>query len=372
MTMACGPSAPADGIEFGILLPATSVSLSSRFMTKVQEQATRHRREPLWQRAAVKLLAAGIWTVSILPSWLAYAIGDLIAVPWFLWWLVHDRRGLRGRGYWRNTRIAFRSGTPLGAIRPKHHLWRWSRHMAWTLIDFCRLPRLTASNWPKHCDLTEYPQLAELFAEGKGIIFVTGHIGPWDVAGYGAGLLGLPITSVYRPSPLPGLNRLIERLRSGKGQTLIGRKRVMWTLKKALANNETIALVSDGGAKHNARVAPFLGVHSLTVGTPALLHLATGSPIAVLAMHRVGRMRFRLRVYDIIRDGQTGDREQDVLGLTARINGGLSAAICETPEQWFWQSRRFLNRPHGEQPDADGLPPVVATAATVSGLRSQQ
>lgn len=330
-------------------------------MTKTIEQAIRHRGEPLWQRAAVRILAVGIWLISILPAWLAYAIGDLMAVPWFFWWLLHDRRGLQTRGYWRNTRIAFRVGTPLGATRPKHHLWRWSRHIGWTVIDFCRLRRLTTGNLPEHCDLEEYPQLAELFAEGKGVIFVTGHIGLWDVAGYGAGLLGLPITSVFRPSPLPALNRLIERLRSGKGQTVVGRKRVMWTLKKALANKETIALVSDGGAKHNALVAPFLGVNASTVGTPALLHLATGAPIAVLAVHRKGRMRYRLRVYDIIRNGQTDDREQAMLTLTARINKGLSEAICEAPEQWFWQSRRFLNRPPGEQPCDDGLPPIVAT-----------
>ena len=58
-------------------------------------------------------------------------------------------------------------------------------------------------------------QVQALYDEGHGVIFATGHVGVWDVSGHVAGLLGLPITSVFRPSPLPALNRLIERLRTG-------------------------------------------------------------------------------------------------------------------------------------------------------------
>ena len=316
-------------------------------------------REALWQRVVVGLLAALIWSISILPSWLAYALGDLLAIPWWLYWSLHDRRGRRSSGYWRNTRLAFREGSQLGPHRPKGHMWKWSRHIAWIMIDFCRMRRITADNLHAHCDLDEYPQLQELYEEGNGLIFATGHVGVWDVSGYVAGLLGLPITSVFRPSPLPALNRLIERLRTGTGQTVVARKKVMWTLKKTLEDKQVIGLLSDGGGKHSAVVAPFLGISARTVATPALLHLSTGAPIAVVAVLRTGRMRYRLRVFDIVRDAGTGDRERDLVAITTRINKALGQGIVEAPEQWFWQSRRFRHRPPGEQVDANGLPPLV-------------
>ena len=320
-------------------------------------------RGPLWQRAVVGVVSGVIATIAWLPSWLAYAIGDLLAIPWFVYWSLYDRRGRRSSGYWRNTRLAFRPGTQLDRTRPRGHLWRWSRHIAWILVDFCRMRRIHAGNLHEHCDLTEYEQVRALHEQGRGVICATGHVGVWDVSGYIAGLLGLPITSVFRPSPLPALNRLIERLRTGTGQTVVARKKVMWTLKKALEAKEAIGLLADGGGKHSAVVAPFLGVLSRTVATPALLHLATGAPIAVVAVLRTGRMKYRLRVYDVICDASTGDRDRDLASITTRINRALGEGIVEAPEQWFWHSRRYRHRPAGEPQGADGLPPVVSMDA---------
>ena len=204
------------------------------------EPDPKRRREPLWQRAVVGLAAACIWLIGALPAWLAYAFADLLAVPWYLFWRVSDLAGRRTKGYWRNVRIAFREGATLGAVRPRRHLWRWSRHIAWMLIDFCRMRNITAQSLHAHCDLRDYEPLRALFAEGRGLIFATGHVGVWDVAGHAAGLLGLPITSVFRPSPLPALNRLIARLRTTTGQKVVVRKNVMWALKQALADREAM------------------------------------------------------------------------------------------------------------------------------------
>jgi lauroyl/myristoyl acyltransferase len=137
-----------------------------------------------------------------------------------------------------------------------------------------------------------------------------------------------------------------------------------------LQDKQVIGLLADGGGKHSAVVAPFLGVATRTVATPALMHLATGAPIAVVAVLRTGRMRYRLRVYDVIEDGDTGDRERDLAAITARVNTALGRAIQEAPAQWFWQSRRFRHRPAGELPGPDGLPPLVdAAAATAPAYR---
>lgn len=325
-----------------------------------EDEAPPPRREPLWQRAAAAAIEVLIRLIGILPTPLAYAVGDVLAVPWYLWWRVADVAGRRSKGYWRNVRIAFRAGAPLGPQRPPRHLWKWSRHIAWLMVDFCRMHRITPATVARHIDTREYEPLRGVYAEGKGLICATGHVGVWDVAGHAAGLLGLKITSVFRPSPMPALNRLIARLRTTTGQTVVARKNVMWTLKRVLAAHEAIGILSDGGGKHSSVVAPFLGTAARTVATPALLHLMTGAPIAVAAVLRTGRMRYRVRVFDLIRHTPTGDRERDLVEITARINRGLSQAIAEAPEQWFWQSRRFRHRPPGEVPGPDGLPPLAS------------
>lgn len=327
------------------------------------EPAAPRAREPRWQRVLAWLLRALIGLVGRLPAPLAYALADCCAVPWALYWTLRDRGGRDRKGYWRNVRIAFRPGG-LAPARPRRHLWRWARHMTWLAVDSCRLHRIDATTLRAFCDLTEFPQLRDLHAEGHGIVFATAHIGVWDVAGYAAGLLGLPITSVFRPSPFPALDRVVSDLRTGTGQTVVAKRNVLWTLKKALARKETVGILCDSGTRGSDDFPPFLGTPAATVATPALLHLATGAPIAVVTVQRTARFRFRLRVWDVIRHAPTDDRRADVAAILQRINAGLTRGVAAAPEQWFWQSRRFKHRPPGEVTDPDGLPPVQDGAAT--------
>ena len=55
------------------------------------------------------------------------------------------------------------------------------------------------------------------------------------------------------------LDRLIANLRTRTGSNVVARKRVMYTLKRILAEHGAIGLLCDGGGKHSAVIAPFLG-----------------------------------------------------------------------------------------------------------------
>lgn len=309
------------------------------------------------QRLLAACIASAVWLVGALPERLAYLLADLLAIPWACWWALADRGGKRSKGYWRNCRIAFRDGG-LGP-RPKGHLWAFSRHLTWLLVDFCRMRRIHAGNLRERCDLTAYPPLEVLYGKGKGILFATGHVGMWDVAGWAAGLLGMAITSVYRPSPMPAVDRVIARTRVGTGQTVVAKQNVVWTLKKVLSEKQVVGILCDVGAKGSDVQAPFLGTMASTIATPALLHLSTGAPIAVVTVERTGRLLFRLHVWDIIEHTPTGDRAADVLAITTRINAGLSKGIAVAPAQWFWHGRRYRHRPPGEVAGTDALPPLA-------------
>lgn len=315
-------------------------------------------RAPWWHAGVSGLLRAVTWTLGRVPAPLAYAFADLCALPIALAWFLHDRRGSKVRGYWRNVRIVYRAGG-LGPQRPRGHLWRVARHLTWLAVDSCRLHHITATTLPRIVDTGEFAAMLDLYRQGKGIVWATAHIGVWDVAGYVCALLGVPITSVFRPSPIPGVDRVIAELRTGSGQVVVAKHNVVGTLRRALQRKETIGLLCDSAGRRGDSFPPFLGTAAATVATPALLHLASGAPIAVVTAQRTGRFRFAMRVWDVIACEPTGDRAADVERLLRRINAGLSRAVAAHPEQWFWQGRRFKHRPPGEVPGPDGLPPVA-------------
>lgn len=317
-------------------------------------------RDRWWHRVIASALLTVCWAFAWMPQFLAYAIADVLAVPWALFWLLNDRHGRRDRGYQRNRRVVFRPGSPM-PVAPRGHLWRWSRHTAWLFVEFCRMRRLNQANLERYVDCSEVPVLKELMAEGKGVIVATGHIGMWDVLGYVAGLQGIPLISVYRPSHVPALDDAIKKMRTGTGQDLLLREGAVWQLMKSLKEGKMLGLLVDGGGKNSRNFTPFLGTMTATTPTPAMLHLVSSSPIAVVTCQRLGRMRFKVKVWDVVRDMATGDRRRDLEAITARLNGALSVAILSAPEQWFWQNNRFRHRPPGEVPGPDGLPPLATS-----------
>ena len=303
------------------------------------------------------------WLFRTLPEPVAYLLADGVALVLWPYGFFHDRRGRRSGGLHRNVRIAFRDQPP-----PRRFVWRNVRHLAWMAVDLARLPLVTRENLDRHIDGREFDRLVPgLRGDGdpagrKGLICVTGHIGVPEYCAHLAGLRGFPLTGVFAPSPVAALNRIAERIRSASGTRVVSHRGVLWSLKKALDRGESVGIAADTSNKETAVHAPFLGTLAATSATPGLLHLTTGRPIAVCTMARVGRMRFRLRVWDVFTLEATGDRDADVQRIAERINDGLSRAILEHPAQWFWHSRRYRRRPEGEVPTPDGIPPVVPTA----------
>ncbi|MEQ1632499.1 MAG: lysophospholipid acyltransferase family protein [Planctomycetota bacterium] len=315
-------------------------------------------RSPWWHSVVTFLLSAVTWLFGALPGPIAYFLADLCAIPIALSWAMSDRSGKRVRGYWRNVRIVYRDGG-LGTVRPRFHLWKVARHLTWLAVDSCRLHRITKDSLRRLVDLSEFGPMLELYAQHKGIVWATAHIGVWDVAGYMCALLDVPITSVFRPSPIPGVDRIVSRLRTGSGQVVVAKHNVVGTLRRALQRKETIGLLCDSAGRRGDSFPPFLGTRAATVSTPALLSLHSGAPVAVVTAMRTGRFRFKMHVWDVIPVESTGDRDADVERILTRINAALGKAVAAYPEQWFWQGRRYKHRPEGEIPGPDGLPPTA-------------
>ena len=97
-----------------------------------------------------------------------------------------------------------------------------------------------------------------------------------------------------------------------------------------------------------------------STASPAVLQLHTGAPMVVASCERTAPLRYRLRVWDVIRAEPVADRDAAIVSLTTRVNEGLGRAIAACPDQWFWQGNRWSHRPPGEPPGPDGLPPLAA------------
>jgi KDO2-lipid IV(A) lauroyltransferase len=297
------------------------------------------------------LIGAVARGIARLPEPIAYLCADLLAIPVALFAGRHERRVAReGRGMLNNQRIAWRERW--SSERSRRLTRDWARHVARLVVDVLRMPRITPANLERHVDVRDYERIRALAAEGRGVICVTGHIGVWEMCSHAARLSGLPVHVVARPLPWPPVERALARVRGASGQGALRR------LLRLLRRGEIAGLLLDEDEPESPVFAPFLGTDAATSPVAFELQRRTGAPIAVVSCARLGRARFRFRVWRVIRP-RPGDPDEECQRVVREMNLGLSEAILDAPAQWLWGSRRFRTRPPGERPGADGLPPVA-------------
>jgi KDO2-lipid IV(A) lauroyltransferase len=291
-----------------------------------------------------------------MPRWLAYGLADAASLPLLAATLLHERRvAPLGRGLFRNQRIVFRER--LTRPRAWRLLFAWARHMTYLFVDFCRMPRLQPDTLARYVDTSAFQELIPLAEEGRGLICVSGHLGVWELCPHVSSLLGYPMTVVVRPSGIQPVDDALSAIRRSGGSNVLAKWGILLPLKRALERGERVGLLADEDARERPLFVPFLGTLAATTPSVAFLQRLTGAPIVVASVHRVGRERWRCHVWRVIRFDPARDPELAEREVTAAVSEALSRAILAHPEQWFWGSRRFLTRPPGEQPGADGLPP---------------
>jgi KDO2-lipid IV(A) lauroyltransferase len=183
------------------------------------------------------------------------------------------------------------------------------------------------------------------FAEGRGVVAVTGHIGNWELLAQVVARAGYPIVAIAKPAYDPRLTRLIHAWRTRFGMQVIWRgdtgssKEILAVFKR----RAMLALLVDQDTKVQGAFVPFFGRPAYTPTAAASLALRFGSPVLVVwHQRRGGGHELHL---DRLELEPSSDRDEDVIRLTALVTARLEAAIRQAPEQWVWMHRRWHRQP---------------------------
>lgn len=213
-------------------------------------------------------------------------------------------------------------------------------HFGRGLVDFLRAPTVTREELEANivCDGSEY--IKDGLAAGRGIIFVTGHIGNWEALGrYGTQVLGLPLTVIAKDPRDPALAAFLRRQREGFGFSVLSRGESAREALKTLRRNEIICLLADQNSGDT--FAPFFGVPAGTAVGPAALALHTGAALLPIYCLNQEDGRFHIRCFPPISTARTGDRAADEHRVMAEFNLSLESIIREYPNQWLWIHNRW-------------------------------
>src|SRR5208337_1244029 len=81
--------------------------------------------------------------------------------------------------------------------------------------------------------------------EAGGCIFVTPHLGNWEMLPYVSALIGIPLAIVIRPLDNPYLERAIFSSRISSGHFIIPKTNAMFLLERMLRKGKSVGMLPD-------------------------------------------------------------------------------------------------------------------------------
>lgn len=178
-------------------------------------------------------------------------------------------------------------------------------------------------------------------ARGKGVIFVTGHCGNWELMAVAFSFRMAPLAVVARPLNNPYLNRIIERARSRYGNTSIYKKGALKTVLSALRKGGYVGVLMDQAVfPEEGYVMGFLGMDAWTSKMPALIARKTGAPVLPAFIRRTDEGH-EITVRPEVSLSSCTSQDEAVKEDTERFSSFIEEYIRENPSQWLWMHRRW-------------------------------
>jgi KDO2-lipid IV(A) lauroyltransferase len=187
-------------------------------------------------------------------------------------------------------------------------------------------------------------------AAGRGLIFVTGHMGSWELLARRIVRSGIPSMVIAARSWDRRLDDLVEDFRArGDVPTLFredaggGR-----ALLKAMRAGKALGILIDQDTRVQSVFVPFFGHLASTPRAAADLALRFACPVLLGWSRRRGPRPgdgYVLEVETVEYDPTPADPETEAVRITATCTARLEQAIRQAPSEWVWMHRRWKTKP---------------------------
>jgi Kdo2-lipid IVA lauroyltransferase/acyltransferase len=290
--------------------------------------------------AAVWLIVKGL---GVLPRSVARGFAD--AVMRFFYGLLPRLR----RTAEINLRIAFPDWTE---ARRNSVIRGMLRNLGWMAVEFAHFPKYTRENIEQVVVLDGQENFLEGHRRGKGVLYLTGHIGAWELSSFAHALYGYSLHYMARPIENRRIDALVNAYRCLSGNRPIFKNESARVTLKVLKEAGTIGILADQNTMPQEAVfVDFFGKAAST--TTGIARLALHTDAAVVPGYAVWDEhlgKYRLRFEPAVELVRTSDSERDILENTQRFTKVLEDIIRKYPEQWVWVHGRWNTRPIGEPP----------------------
>jgi KDO2-lipid IV(A) lauroyltransferase len=196
--------------------------------------------------------------------------------------------------------------------------------------------------------------MREVLSRGKGLLYVTGHVGNWELMAQRVGDQ-FPAVTIAKAGPDPRMNELIEEFRASGGMGTLWREdpRTSRAMIRAFRDGKVFGLLIDQDTKVQGVFVPFFGRPAFTPRAAGDLALRFRAPVVVGWCRRRGPgagAGHEIHLREVPYQADPADREAESVRITAACTAVLEEAIRGQPEEWVWMHQRWKTQPPSGPP----------------------
>jgi len=257
-----------------------------------------------------------------------------------LGWLLTEVIPLRRKIIDENLKHAYPDMSPAERVRMSRQMWE---HLFLMLAEIAHFPRkVHDTNWRDYIRFKNEAQLMRELFRNRPRVFVSGHYGNFELAGYTLGLFGFPTFTVARPLDNPYLDRWINHFRALKGQYILPKQGSAQEASALLAGRGTLGVLADQHAGKKGCWVNFFGRPASTHKAIAVFALSNEAPLMVGYARRLdGPLQYEMGMETLLDPATMSSDLKNVTALTQWYSDVLEKIVRVAPEQYWWMHRRW-------------------------------
>jgi Kdo2-lipid IVA lauroyltransferase/acyltransferase len=273
--------------------------------------------------------------LAILPLKWSQKAGELLGLFGFYLW--HSRRRIAIQ----NLKAVIASGA-LSFSEPAETLIRDNfKNLGKTISEVIRLYYHRGGRMIDAVEIEGVEHFRDALLKGKGILFITGHCGNWELMAIAVALKLHAASIVARPIDNPFINRFIERVRKRYGNTVIYKRGALKPILQTLKVNGVVGILIDQAVKRDEGfVMDFLGIGAWTMKMPALIARKTGAAVLPTFIHRTEKGH-TITINPAVELSTRQDKDAAVVEDTKKFSWYIEEYIRQHPTEWLWIHKRW-------------------------------
>jgi len=226
------------------------------------------------------------------------------------------------------------------------------RHFGRLLFEILKFSTLSPEQLLARVEFDGGERVRLAYGQGKGVLFITGHFGFWELHAIAHPLQFEPIGVLARTLDNARLNTLLEQIRQRTGNTVIYRQGSIRRVMRLLSERHGVAVLIDQHIQGpDAVYVEFFERPAATTSAVAALALRTGAPVVPVFALPLPDGRYRL-IYEHPVEPPSADSEDAIREFTQRCTDVLEMYVRRHPDLWLWMHRRCRDdRPAVPAPD---------------------